>query len=270
MTSKPPNNRRVFPRLKRNFVRLVSLVKNFLCNFFRLRNKRNSRRIFWLVLTPFLVCLVIFSLLVGSWWLLLDRPMLRSAENTPIDSILVLGGSITREIYVAELAKKYRGIPILISSGSLAPCIWLIFQQAKAPMQQVWLETCASSTFKNYYFAVPLLNQWGVHHLKIITSKTHLPRAKWVAQIILGSHDIWVEMDLVEEQGIPGNRETWLKTTLDVTRSLIWARISQYYSPKCSALQPLVDVNLSDWQKRGFKCEYQGNLPDTDPTHQSF
>lgn len=225
--------------------------------------KSKNRRILWILLIPVISCIILFSLLLGSWWLLLDRPALQAAKNRPVDSILVLGGSIRREIYVAELAKESPQIPILISSGSLAPCIWLIFQQAQAPIQSVWLQNCASSTFKNYYFALPLLKQWQVKHLKIITSRTHLPRAQWLAQIILGSHDIWVEMELVTEQGVPGNTESWLKTTLDVTRGLIWARVSQYYSPQCSALKNLPDVDFSKWQKQGFKCEYQGHLPDS-------
>jgi uncharacterized SAM-binding protein YcdF (DUF218 family) len=218
------------------------------------------RRLFLFILSLFLLVIALLILLMSSWWLLLDRPMLREAASRPVDSILVLGGSIRREIYVAELAKQFPQIPILISSGSADPCIWLIFQQAQAPIEQVWLQKCATSTFKNYYFALPLLKQWDLHHVKIITSKTHLPRAKWLAQIILGAHGIWTEIDLVPEAGIPGNRELWLKTSLDLIRSLIWARVSQYYSPQCSALKPLRSVDMVAWEKRGFKCEHQGQL----------
>ena len=233
-------------------------------NFIRLTKNRQTRRIIWILLTPIVAGLICFSLLIGSWWLLLDRPALQAAKNTPVDSILVLGGSIQREIHVAELAKESDQIPILISSGSLAPCIWLIFQQAQAPMQPVWLQNCASSTFENYYFGLPLLKKWQIKHLKIITSKTHLPRAQWLAQIILGAHGIWVEMELVPESGVPGNTELWLKTILDVARSLIWARVSQYDSPQCSALKHLPNVDFAKWEKQGFKCEYQGHLPDSE------
>jgi uncharacterized SAM-binding protein YcdF (DUF218 family) len=249
MRGKPPKINRILLCL-RKFIYFLKIHKN--------------RRIIWILFTPIISCIILFSLLLGSWWLLLDRPTLQAAKNTPVDSILVLGGSIQREIYAAELAQESDQIPILISSGSLAPCIWLIFQQAQAPMQPVWLQDCATSTFKNYYFALPLLKQWQVKHLKIITSITHLPRAQWLAQIILGAHDIWVEMELVSESGVPGNTESWLKTILDVTRSLIWARVSQYYSPQCSALKHLPDVDFAKWEKQGFKCEYQGHLPDSE------
>jgi len=185
---------------------------------------------------------------------------LRNAADRPTDAFLVLGGSIQREIYAAELAKQSPQTPILISSGSPDPCIWLLFDQSAAPQNQVWLERCADSTFGNFYFSLPILQQWQVRHVTLITSATHLPRAKWLAQILLGSHGIWVETQLVKETGIPGNRESVLKTGLDVLRSLAWAGISQFYSPICRQVSPLSEIDLEAWQQRGFKCEHQGGL----------
>ncbi|HIK28017.1 MAG: YdcF family protein [Oscillatoriaceae bacterium SKW80] len=193
-------------------------------------------------------------------WLTLNTITLRSRADGKIDAILVLGGSIQREIHVAELAKQYPQTPILISQGSQEPCIWLIFQKARAPMQQVVLEKCAQSTFGNFYFTLPILKSRQVHRLKVITSPTHLPRAQWLAQILLGSHGIWVDVELVNEKGIPGNRESWLKTTLDVTRSLIWAFISHFYQPQCTAIISLVSVDIENWKRRGFVCEHQAHL----------
>lgn len=46
----------------------------------------------------------------------------------------VLGGSIWQEIYVVQLANQYPHIPILISSGSEDPCIWLILQREGADL----------------------------------------------------------------------------------------------------------------------------------------
>jgi len=54
-------------------------------------------------------------------------------QQKPVEAILVLGGSIRREIYVANLAQQYPDIPILISQGSEDPCILLLFERAKAP-----------------------------------------------------------------------------------------------------------------------------------------
>ncbi|HEY9861819.1 MAG TPA: YdcF family protein [Candidatus Obscuribacterales bacterium] len=199
------------------------------------------------------------GLLLGMW-LLINTIALRSAALGPVDAVFVLGGSIRREIYVAELAKQHPETPILISQGSQDPCIWLIFQRAQAPIRQVWLEKCADSTFGNFYFNIPLLRQWRVHKVKLITSPTHLPRAKWMAQILLGAHGIWVEPDIVQEEGVPGNHESWIKTGLDVARSLLWTAVSQVYTPKCTDVIPLSEVNIQEWQQRGFECEHQGKV----------
>jgi uncharacterized SAM-binding protein YcdF (DUF218 family) len=201
------------------------------------------------------------GLAIASWFLSIALN-LRAAAARPVDAFFVLGGSIQREIYVAELAKKSPQIPILISHGSEDPCIWLIFQRENAPMERVLLEHCARNTFGNFYFGVPILDQWGVHKVKLITSQTHLPRAQWLAQILFGARGIWVETDIAQETGVPGNTESWVKTTLDVTRSLLWAIAGQFVRSRCTDTIRLVDVDLEMWRKRGFKCEHQANLDE--------
>lgn len=213
---------------------------------------RNKRQ--WLV-----AGLLTLSITI-SGWLLVNLHALQSAAAGPVDAYLVLGGSIRREIYVAQIAKQDPDIPILISQGSQDPCIVLIFQQAAAPLQRVWLEKCAQSTFDNFYFGLPILRRWGVRKVGLITSGTHVSRAKLLAKIILGSHGIWVETYSVKERGIPGNRESLLKTSLDVTRALGWAVISQFYYPNCSALRSLTEVDVKDWERQGFVCERQIDL----------
>jgi uncharacterized SAM-binding protein YcdF (DUF218 family) len=201
----------------------------------------------------------VLCLVFGSW-LVITTITLVSALSQPVDAFFVLGGSIRREIYIAQTAKQYPQTPILISHGSQDPCIKLIFQSEFADLDNVWLEKCANSTFDNFYYGVPILKRWGVHKVKLITSPTHLPRAKWMAQILLGAHGIWVEVEVVKEKGVPGNRESWVKTGLDVTRSLLWAGLSQIIQPQCTDVIRLSEVDMSAWQHRGFKCEHQGNL----------
>jgi len=182
---------------------------------------------------------------------------LKSASSGAVDAILVLGGSIEREIYAAELVKQSPQIPILISKGSIDPCVWLVFRRQAAPMSNVWLEKCADSTFDNFYYSLPTLSSWGVHKVKLITSESHLPRAKWMAQILLGSHGIWVEPDIVREVGIPGNHESRFKTSIDVTRSLLWVPFSAFVHPQCSQITNLARVRIYNWQYGGFHCERQ-------------
>jgi uncharacterized SAM-binding protein YcdF (DUF218 family) len=186
--------------------------------------------------------------------------MLTNHNSLPADAFLVLGGSINREIYVARLAKEYLNTPILISQGSDDPCILLIFKREGVPIDNVWLEKCAESTFDNFFFTAPILKTWDVKKIRLITSQTHLPRAKLMAELILGSQGIAVDLDIAPETGIPGNDESIVKTTIDVTRSFFWAFIAQVIKPSCSKLIKLTDVDLAAWEKKGFVCERQAGL----------
>jgi len=198
--------------------------------------------------------------LVLGCWLIFTTITLVFASSKPVDALFVLGGSIRREIYVAEQAKQNPQIPILISRGSPDPCIWLIFEREAADLENVWLEKCANSTFENLYYGIPILRRWGVHKIKLISSPSHFPRAKWMAQILLGAQGIWVEPEAVYEKGRPANREYWWKTGFDITRSLLWAIISQIIQPQCSDVIKLTDVDIQAWQSQGFACERQGGL----------
>ncbi len=180
--------------------------------------------------------------------------------NHKVDGILVLGGSIRREIYAAQIASEYQDVPLIISQGSKPPCIKLIFQREQTRMDNVWVEQCAYSTFDNFFFCVPLLQKHRVHKVKVITSQSHLPRAKLLAQIHLGARGIAVEVDTPNEKGVPGNHESDLKTFLDVTRSLMWAVVSQFIQPPCSQVTPLEEVDLSQWYEEGFQCEHEGGI----------
>ncbi|MDM9383332.1 YdcF family protein [Chlorogloeopsis sp. ULAP01] len=208
----------------------------------------------------FLRKIAIWLSLLLSIWLVFITITLVSASSKPVDALFVLGGSIRREIYVAKLTKYYPQTQILISQGSADPCIWLIFQRELAPMNNVTLEKCADSTFDNFYYGIPILRRWNVHKVMLITSPTHLPRAKWLGQILFGAHGMWMETEIVQELGIPGNREFWVKTGLDMTRSLLWAGLSQIIQPQCLEVKRLEDVDMETWQRQGFRCERQGNL----------
>lgn len=191
---------------------------------------------------------------------------LYQAAHQSADGVLVLGGSIRREIAVAQLASQNSQLPILVSAGSPAPCLWSIFErEAPAtakhnPKSQAWIEPCATSTLGNFRFSLPVLESWGVHHVQLMTSGTHQLRSTGLARIILGSHGIWVSPTPVTETGRPGNRESGLKTALDWLRGIAWAIASQAYSPKCDGLIRLDQVVLEDWITRDFECEHQGQV----------
>ncbi len=224
---------------------------------------KRARKYFWHKHRSFKLLLIAILAVIGLLFasLLLNVILLlTSYRSLAADAFLVLGGSINREIYVARLAKQYPNKPILISQGSEDPCILLIFQKERAPIDNVWLEKCAESTFGNFFFTTPILKTWHAKKVRLITSPTHLPRAKLLAYIILGSQGIAVDLDVSPETGIPGNNESTVKTTMDVTRSLFWAFIAQAIKPSCSKLLKLTDVDFTAWQKTGFVCERQADL----------
>ncbi|MCT7982231.1 YdcF family protein [Laspinema sp. A4] len=222
-----------------------------------LQNRRR-RKIKKIVTGVIFICFLILGILGGLATVQITR--LQSATSGPIDAILVLGGSIKREMYVTQFAKQNPDLPIVISQGSASPCVQLIFERDRAPNQNVWLERCAYSTFTNFTFSGELLKQWNVKKVKVITSETHLPRAKWLAQILLGAKGIAVEIETVQEEGIPGNQEFWLKTALDVTRSLIWVIIEPFYSTDCQKVERLSEIDITQWQPEDYQCEHQGQL----------
>jgi uncharacterized SAM-binding protein YcdF (DUF218 family) len=217
----------------------------------------------WLKLPPKrLVILGFISLIltISCGWLGWNYHRLQKAELGPVEGFWVLGGSIKREIYVAQLRKETPELPILISQGSKDPCILLIFEREKVAFNNVWLEKCSQNTFDNFYFGLPIIRQWGVHKVKLITSQSHLPRAKLMAEIILNVNGIALELEIVPETGVPGNQEYPLKTVLDVMRTILWSPFSQIIGPKCNKMTELIEVNLDSWLKQGFVCESQANL----------
>lgn len=196
---------------------------------------------------------------LALWLSLLGTRLYHHAQQ-PIDAVLGLGGSIRREIAIADSVAQGSPLPVLISQGSQPPCIRQLYDRVAAPVDHTWLETCAQSTFDNYRYSVPTLRQWQAHHVQVVTSPSHLPRAAWLAYIMLGSHGLWPELRLVEETGIPGNVEYPLKTVADVGRSLVWAIVSQIFNPPCRDVFPLQSVDLEDWHAIGFTCEHQGHI----------
>ncbi|NJL09533.1 MAG: YdcF family protein [Calothrix sp. SM1_7_51] len=241
----------ILPRSWQNLLKIKISIQIFTQAF----TQRYRRNIF-----PKIRKITVVLSFVFVFWLSVNVINIIAASSQPVGVFFVLGGSIRREIYVAQLAKKYPQIPVLISSGSKEPCIWLIFHREAVALDNIWLEKCASSTFGNFYHSIPVLQTWKVRKVRLITSPSHLPRARWMAQILFGARGIWVEIDAVRELGVPGNKENLLKTGLDVTRSLLWAIGGQFIQPKCSEIIKLADVNMQHWQQKGFKCENQGKV----------
>lgn len=214
---------------------------------------RIFRLLRWRFLQKLSFCLCVLLCI----WLVFNTITLINSSSKPVSATFVLGGSIAREVYAAEFASKNAKTRVLISQGSEEPCILSVFQRKRANLGNIWLEKCANSTFDNFFYSLPILESWKARKIKLITSHSHLPRAKWMAQIIFGAHGIWVEFDVVQEQGVPGNQESFFKTALDIIRSFAWALWSHFQHPQCANVINLKDVNLDAWRQTGYKCERQ-------------
>lgn len=186
---------------------------------------------------------------------------LQMAQRPPsAQAMLVLGGSIQREMFLAAEVARGMDLPVIISRGSLEPCIYRLFQREGAAMDHIWLERCALSTFDNFRYSVPLLKQWGVRRVRVVTSGSHRPRAGLLARVMLGSHGIAADMVTVQETGVPGNEESRVKTVLDVLRGLGWAAFSQIRVQSCQEVIPLAEVDMAQWEQQTYRCEHQGGL----------
>lgn len=211
------------------------------------------------------------------------------AARLPVDAWFVLGGSIKREVYVADQAADLMrseaesdtrsdtgldlrsqpptstkaDIPILISTGSKLPCLWAIFNRAGVNLDRVWVEECADSTFGNFVYSVPILASWNARHVKLTTSETHYPRAKWMAQIALGARGIWVEFDAAPEIGVPANQESRRKTVLDLMRITAESIVAPILPIHCDRLTNLAQVDWSQWRDqdaKNLRCEHQAQI----------
>jgi uncharacterized SAM-binding protein YcdF (DUF218 family) len=133
--------------------------------------------------------------------------------------MLVLGGEPKREVAAAELAKWYPKLDIWISSGPDSQETQKIFQSAGISLARVHIDQRATDTVANFTTLVKDFQQVKIHHLYLITSDYHMSRAKAIAYLILGSHDI-----TFTPISIPSNRspESSKRILRDIARSLIW------------------------------------------------
>lgn len=238
------------PRIIKIIVVVVNRIFALLCR------SRPLKLLGRVLLTTILVLLI---------W---DASRLYLHAQQPTDAVLVLGGSIRREMSAAQLRKTLPDIPILISGGSPVPCLALLFERENASLNKVYSDRCPRGTWGNVYHSTPILRSWHSQHVRLITSPSHLPRALWMARIHLGIHGIWVESAPVVEQGHPGNKEYWWKTGLDLLRTLGSALWSLFEAPQAHC--PLTSIpsstDLAQWdgvkRPEAVKCEHQGGLDE--------
>lgn len=161
------------------------------------------------------------ALLVAALFMaILAVARLHAAAAAPPSAIVVLGGGIERELLAASLARKTPQLAVIVSSGSLLPCLRQYFEvQAGIAPARLHADFRATDTLSNFTATLPLLQRAGHRHVVLVTSDGHLPRARVMAWLIWGSHGI-VFSPAVVRQSVAA--ESDLKTVVDAVRALSW------------------------------------------------
>jgi len=134
-------------------------------------------------------------------------------------AILTLGGGEDREDFTAQFAQIHPSLEIWVSSGTPPNKARQIFQAAGIPNTRVHIDRRAVDTVTNFTSLVKDFKKRHYHHLYLITSDFHMPRAKAIATFVLGSQGI-----AFTPVSIPSNQppESWLHILRDSGRAILW------------------------------------------------
>ena len=134
-------------------------------------------------------------------------------------AILTLGGNPEREVLAAKLASQNSKLRVWVSSGSNEQIAQRIFREAGIPQERYVLDYHATDTVSNFTSLIADFKQHQLKHVYLITSDYHMPRARTVGTIILGSQGIvFTPMEVRTES----DREPIVKTLRDIGRSILW------------------------------------------------
>jgi uncharacterized SAM-binding protein YcdF (DUF218 family) len=146
---------------------------------------------------------------------------LRSHTTNPPfpQAILTLGGPPDREEFTAQFAQSYPSLEIWVSSGIPPKQSRAIFRAAGIPDTRVHIDRRAVDTVTNFTSLVADFKRLEIHHIYLITTDFHMPRAKAIATIVLGSQGI-----AFTPVSIPSKEpaESWLRILRDSGRALFW------------------------------------------------
>ena len=158
------------------------------------------------------------------------RPFLEAAlTNHQPQRILVLGGDADRERMGLHLACRMN-LPLVVSSGTNPEYAQLLMRDAGLEQDRVRLDYRAKDTLGNFTSLVDELQRDGVHHLLLVTSEDHLPRAMAVGSIVAGSRGIRLTGVPVSCQ--PDCRDESLgKRFGDGVRALAWVMTGRDLKP---------------------------------------
>ena len=140
-------------------------------------------------------------------------------QTSQPQAILTLGGGHLREEFTAKFATTHSELPIWISSGSKEMRVREIFQKIGVSNSHIYIDRRATDTVTNFTTLVNDFKKQNINHIYLITDDFHLPRAKAIAWVVLGSQGITYTPISIATKRIP---EPKFKIVRDVIRSYIW------------------------------------------------
>jgi len=136
-------------------------------------------------------------------------------------AVLVLGGDPKREEAAAQLARFDPALEVWVSTGIPYEQSQQIFQFAGVPSSQVHWDYRATDTVTNFTTSVAALQRRQVQHVYLVTSDFHMPRAKAIATIVLGSRGIFFTPVAVSPNS-PRSPEPLIQIIRDCGRAIFW------------------------------------------------
>jgi uncharacterized SAM-binding protein YcdF (DUF218 family) len=175
------------------------------------------KRSYYLLKKYWILSLASFSLVFLS--IIPIRIAIASYQAPHPQAILTLGGGQEREKFTAEFAQNHPNLHIWISSGILPAQAFAIFEEVSIPTERIHLDYRAVDTVTNCTTLVHDFHKYHIKHIYLITSDFHLPRAKTIATLVLGSQGItFTPISIPSERP----RESIFPIVRDSGRSLLW------------------------------------------------
>jgi uncharacterized SAM-binding protein YcdF (DUF218 family) len=165
----------------------------------------------------------VFVLVIGS---VIPLRLAIAHHQAPLpQAIFVLGGDQAREAFAAQFAHHHPQIPIWMSSGTRPATTRAMFDAAQIPSSQLHIDCRAVDTVTNFTTLITEFKQRNLQHVYLITSGFHMPRAKAIATIVLGSQGIAftpIAAPIPPPSGEHHPPESWVRTLRDSARGVLW------------------------------------------------
>ncbi|MBE9199425.1 MULTISPECIES: YdcF family protein [unclassified Nodularia (in: cyanobacteria)] len=163
--------------------------------------------------------LILAGLILGLFSMIPIRLAIAYYHSPHPQAILTLGGDPVREQFTAQFAQKNPQLDIWVSSGTSPKQALAIFQNADIANHRIHLDYRAVDTVTNFTSLVDDFKRQHIQHIYLVTSADHMPRAKTIATLVLGSQGIIFTPIPIPSQN---PRESILRIVRDSGRSLLW------------------------------------------------